>query len=203
VRLELTLFHLDFTNQIVEPSASAGSVAQAALANQGATRHRGLEAGLQVDWATALALPFRVETGLNYTFTDAEFSRDRFLVRAPGDTVNIRGNRLPYAPRHLVSASMEVATPSEGAGLRVDALRVGAQFADNFETAAPSATGRNGRIPAYGMLNLSGWWTVPVGVRVVGSVKNLGNATYIASRRPEGIKPGLPRLVQLGVELGF
>ncbi|MEO6331080.1 MAG: TonB-dependent receptor, partial [Gemmatimonadaceae bacterium] len=39
--LEATAFYLDFTNQIIEPSLSAGSAADVALANQGATRHRG------------------------------------------------------------------------------------------------------------------------------------------------------------------
>jgi Fe(3+) dicitrate transport protein len=202
VRLEATLFHLDFSNQIVEPSASAGSVAQAALANQGRTRHRGVESSVAVEWSRLVGLPVRVESTLHYTFTDARFSGDRFLVRAPGDTVNIRGNRLPYAPRHLVTGSLEVGW-TDRRGVRVDVLRVGGQFADNFETAARSANGRTGLLPAYGVTNLSGWWAPTVPVRVVVAVKNVFDATYVASRRPEGIKPGLPRLVQVGMEVGF
>jgi Fe(3+) dicitrate transport protein len=203
VRLETTAFYLAFTNQIIEPSTSAGTVAQAALANQGATRHRGVEASVLVDWGRVARLPIRVETGLGYTFVEADFSDDRFLERSPGDTVNIRGNRLPYAPRYLLSASLEVAW-DDRLGLRLDGLRVGAQLADNFETRAPSPNGRNGLIPAYGLVNVAGWWTVPGwSLRVVGTVKNLFDDTYIASRRPEGIKPGLPRFIQLGLEVGL
>jgi Fe(3+) dicitrate transport protein len=163
-----------------------------------------VEASAGVDWGIVAELPVRLETAIGYTYTDARFSRDRFLVRAPGDTVNIRGNRLPYAPRHLVNLSVE-AGDGDRAALRLDLLRAGAQFADNFETVAPSPNGRNGLIPAYTVATLSGWWAIPGarGARLVGSVKNLAGATYIASRRPEGIKPGLPRLVQIGIETGF
>ena len=203
IRLEATAFLLDFSNQIVEPSASAGSVAQAALANQGETRHRGFESVVAVDWGVLLGRSVRLETGFGWTAIDATFSADRFLVRAPGDTVNIRGNRLPYAPRHLLSGSVELGAEGRFA-LRLDALRVAAQFADNLETAAPGANGRTGLIPAHFVAGLSGWWRVPgTGLRAVGTLKNLFDRTYIASRRPEGIKPGLPRLLQLGLEAGF
>jgi Fe(3+) dicitrate transport protein len=203
LRFEATGFWLDFSNQIVEPSASAGSAAQAALANQGATRHRGLETAALVDWGAIAGFPLRLETGIAYTFTDAAFANDRFLVRASGDTVNIRGNRLPYAPRHLLSGSLEISR-DERFALRVDVLRVDEHFADNFETVASSANGRTGLIPSYAVASLSGWWAVPgAKLRVLGAVKNVFDNTYIASRRPEGVKPGLPRLVQLGVELAF
>lgn len=197
VLLDVTAFALDFTNQIIAPSLSAGSVADAALANQGATRHRGLEAALELDWRTLAGLPFR--TGVQYTFVDATFSRDRFL-RQGTDTVNVRGNQLPYAPRHLVAMHGELGQRG-GLQLRLDGQLIGAQFADNFETRAGSANGRIGEIPAHALWHLSGSVPVP-GARAVlmVAVKNLTNRTYIASRRPEGIKPGMPRLVTAGVE---
>ncbi|HEX9633817.1 MAG TPA: TonB-dependent receptor [Gemmatimonadales bacterium] len=202
VRFDVTGFWLEFSNQIVEPSLSAGSVAQAALANQGATRHRGVEASLGVDWGAVAGWGFTLRTDVGYTFADARFSRERLLVQA-GDTVDIEGNRLPYAPRHLLTLAGTLGFRN-GLQLRVDGLRASDQFADNFETREGTPNGRNGLIPSYAVWNASATWDLPrTPVSVVASVKNLLGREYISSRRPEGIKPGLPRHIQAGIEWQF
>lgn len=199
--LEATAFYLDFTNQIIEPSLSAGSAADVALANQGATRHRGLEAALSLDIAKAMGQPFGLIARVAATRTAAEFSRDRFLRTPGGDTVNVRGNRLPYAPALTASASITLDHPS-GVLLRLDGLHVGDQFADNFETRAGSANGRVGLIPAHNIFDLSARYRLPLlsDLSLSAAVKNIAGKKYIASRRPEGIKPGLPRTAFVGVE---
>jgi Fe(3+) dicitrate transport protein len=199
--LEATAFYLDFTNQIIEPSLSAGSAADVALANQGATRHRGVEAALSFDVAKAMGQPFGLIARVAATRTAAEFSKDRFLRSPAGDTVNVRGNRLPYAPEMTASASLTFDHPA-GLLLRLDGLHVGEQFADNFETRAGSANGRTGLIPAYRVFDFSAQYRLPVlsGLSLTAAVKNLAGDKYIASRRPEGIKPGLPRTVSAGLE---
>lgn len=200
VHVEATGFLLDFTNQIITPSLSGGSVSQAALANQGATRHRGVEVAVEVDWEVQSGLPFR--TGGQVTLVDAVFSRDRLLQQG-AEVVNVRGNRLPYAP--TVTAAFHATWGRLGSRqLRVDGTYIGAQFADNFETLEGSADGRIGRIPSQTLWHLSG--SLPIaGTRtaLVASVKNLLDRSYIASRRPEGIKPGLPRTVQVGIEMAM
>ncbi len=202
--LEATAFYLDFTNQIIEPSLSAGSASNVALANQGATRHRGIEAALALDIAKALGQPYALTARVAATRTTAEFSADRYLRSAGGDTVNVRGNRLPYSPALTASASLTLDHPS-GMLLRLDGLHVGEQFADNFQTRAGSANGRVGLIPAYRVFDLSARYRLPVltGISVSVTVKNLTAGKYIASRRPEGIKAGLPRTVLAGLDWEF
>ncbi len=202
--LEATAFFLDFSNQIVTPSLSAGSVAQGTFANQGATRHRGMETGVTFDAGKFFGRSYSVSATAGYTFVDARFSDSRRLLNASGDTAGIEGNRLPYAPRHRASGALTLEHPS-GVVLRADGTYVSEQFADNFETLAGSANGRVGLIPAYRVFDVSARSPVP-GIRrltFTASVKNLSGATYIASRRPEGIKPGLPRLVSVGVIWGL
>ena len=199
--LEATAFYLDFTNQIIEPSLSAGSAADVALANQGATRHRGVEAALSLDIAKAMAQPFGLIARAAATRTAAEFSRDRFLRSPTGDTINVRGNRLPYAPEVTVSASLTLDHPS-GFLVRLDGLHVGEQFADNFETRTGSANGRTGLIPAHSVFDLSARYRLPTSadLSLSAALKNVAGSKYIASRRPEGIKPGLPRTLYAGLE---
>lgn len=203
VSAEATAFLLDFSNQIIPPSLSSGSVAQAELANQGETRHTGLESALGVDFGALLWWPFALTTAVKHTYVQAEFSADRLIQNAAGDTVNVRGNRLPYAPENLLVLELGFDHPS-GFNVQLDGVYVDEQFTDNFETVAPLANGRNGQIPAYSVWNLATTYRIPVfGLTVFGTVKNLFDATYVASRRPQGIKPGLPRLLTLGVRMSF
>lgn len=204
ISLEATAFLLDFTNQIIEPSLSAGSAAAAALANQGETRHEGVEIGGSFDVGKWRQHAFTLALEGNYTFSSARFSSDRFIRRG-SDTVNVRGNALPYAPRHRVHAAIAFDHPAAGIRVRVDGMVVGRQFSDNFETLAGSANGRVGVIPAHRVLDASAQFEIPglSGVRVTAAVRNAMDRTYIVSRRPEGIKAGLPRLATLGLSWGF
>ncbi len=198
--LEATAFYLDFANQIIEPSLSAGSVANVKLANQGATQHRGIEAALAFDVAKAMGQPYALTARIAAIRTSAEFSTDRFL-RSGADTVNVRGNKLPYSPEMTASGSLTLDHPA-GILLRLDVLQVGEQFADNFETRASAANGRTGLVPSYRVIDLAARYRLPIpgGLSLSASVKNLAGNKYIASRRPEGIKPGLPRTVFAGLD---
>lgn len=201
--LEATAFLLDFTNQIVAPSLSAGAVADVRLANQGATRHRGAEAAIVLDIGKAMEQPFGLVARVAGTHVNAVFSRDRFMRRG-SDTVNVKGNQLPYAPRLTSSGSLTF-MGAHGIELRTDFTYVGEQFADNFETRSASPTGLVGEIPAYAVWDASGRARLPYleTATVTASVKNLFGASYVASRRPEGIKPGLPRTAFVGLNVTF
>ncbi len=201
--LEATAFLLDFTNQIIEPSLSAGSTTAAALANQGATRHRGVEVGGAMSFGRLAGRAIALTLEGNWTYSHAVFSQARLLEQG-SDTVNVRGNTLPYAPRHRAQAAVTVEHPV-GLRVRLDGSYVGAQFSDNFETRVGSANGRFGEIPAYRVYDVSLQYDLPgiEGARITGAVKNLSDLTYIASRRPEGIRVGLPRLLTLGLSWGF
>ncbi len=204
LQLEVTAFYLAFGNQIIQPSASRGTPEHVRLANQGETQHRGIEAAAAVDIGRLLQHPYSFTASVNYTTVSSRFSHDRFIVRAAGDTVNVKGSRLPYAPRELLNAALTFEHPA-GLMLRVDGSWVGEQFSDLFETRAGSANGRTGLIPGHRVLDLSARYAIPTlgGAAVLASVKNVLGETYIVSRRPEGIKPSVPRLAMVGVSWGY
>jgi Fe(3+) dicitrate transport protein len=202
VVFEATAFLLDFSNQIVAPSLSAGSVAQASLANQGETRHAGVETAAQVDVGAILGRSFTLAAEVKHTFVRSRYSADRWMQNTGGDTVNVRGNHLPYAPEQLLAVGLRFSDP-RGLSLQLDGTRVARQYTDNFETVTPSANGRNGLIPSYAVWDAAASYRLPgMGVALIASVKNVFDRTYIASRRPEGIRPGAPRLFQLGIRVG-
>ncbi len=190
---ELTGFLMDFQNQVIPPAEASGAVASdpanqgKPFVNAGRTLHAGLEASAMFDLADAMRWGFRLPLTLTYTWVPLA------IFAEPG--TKYYNNRLPYAPEHLVSANLGFFHPI-GFSASVTAHYMSEQFADNAMTVQASADGLVGRIEGRFLLDariaytyqMSHW---SVGVFFEG--KNLTDARYIASRRPQGIMPGMFR----------
>jgi Fe(3+) dicitrate transport protein len=197
VQVESTVFRMDYQNQVV-PASVAGGVG-ATLTNGGETLHQGIELGARFDSAAALGTPHNVYTVIAYTFlAEAEFVGRRFSAVPGFSDVSITGNRLPYAPEHLLTAGVGYLAPS-GAEAFLEAVHVSEQFGDDLNTVAPSLDGQRGLIPAHTLWNATLSYQLPrFGSKVFVAVKNLTNELYIVDRS-RGILPGQPRLFQLGL----
>jgi Fe(3+) dicitrate transport protein len=91
-----------------------------------------------------------------------------------------------------------------GTGIRFTYTYVGNQFADELNTITPSNNGRIGEIPAYSLLDATLYHRIPkYNAQFNLSVKNLTDERYMATRRPEGIRVGLPRFITAGFEIKF
>lgn len=142
---QLTLFRMDFDNQIV-PASVAGGVG-ATLTNGGETLHQGAELGLNWDFLRMAGMDQGLTLSAAYTWVGtAEFRGTRFssvtgAALLPGEpaTEDVRGNRVPYAPEHLLTLGLTYDHP---AGFRalVEAVYVGDQFSDDRETKDPPPT---------------------------------------------------------------
>lgn len=196
--MEATGFLMDFSNQIIPVAESAGGVGFGVV-NAGATRHQGIETAIAVDISQLLSSQkWSILYDVNLTYVDAYYSEDRFV-----SDVNINGNRTPYAPEWLLNSSMSVESNS-GFGARLTVNYVGSQFGDELNTVEPSMDGTIGEIPSYLVMD------AVLSYKVAGwnsafnlSVKNITDERYISTRRPQGIRVGLPRLVTAGFEFNF
>lgn len=196
--LEATGFVMNFSNQIIPVSESAGGLGFG-LVNGGATLNRGVETALVMDLSNLFGMSKTSLTyDINATYVKATFSEDRFK----GD-VNINGNRTPYAPEWFINSAITLQTQS-GFGLRLVGNFVASQFGDELNTVEATADGRIGLIPSYkvfdAVLNydVSKWNS-----RFNLSIKNLTDERYIATRRPQGIRVGIPRFITAGYEFRF
>jgi Fe(3+) dicitrate transport protein len=198
---ELTYFYMDFDNQIIPSSQSSGGVGFG-FTNAGRTIHQGFESSISIRNREIFSSQWKTGFDFNTTYVQAYFNNDQFLNQG-GQEVNIRGNRLPFAPVWSVSSALTIESPF-GGGLRVTNTYVGEQFADQLNTIMPSNNGRIGLIESYHLIDLNLYQRVPKWNTVFNlSVKNLSNERYIASRRPEGIRVGLPRFLTVGVDFKF
>mgnify|MGYP005839065993 CR=1 FL=1 len=186
---EATAFHMDFANQIVPQSESGG--VGATVTNAGKTLHQGLEGALGV----ALGAGWRIDANATWVPT-AKYASTKIV-----GGIDRNGNRLPYAPE--LTGNLTLVYQAGGLKTALSAHHVSSQFVDAENTAAESTDGRRGRIPAYTTLDLSAHYTVDKQLSVFGTVRNLLDKQYIASRNPDGIFPGAERNAEIGLRYRF
>lgn len=179
---EVTYFRLDFENQIAANSLSGGG-----LTNAGSTLNQGLE--LAGDYH----LTENVVLGGNYTYLATAEITSNNLGR--------EGNRLSYAPEHLLNLMASYETKVWGTGLGYS--YVSEQFSDFDETVTGSANGLVGIIPSYDLWDVNAWYVINKNAQINLAVKNLTDEKYIASRAPAGINPGMGMNAQASLRISF
>ena len=123
------------------------------------------------------------------------------VVNGAAASGSVAGNRLPYAPKHLLTTALGYAAGALDAQL--EGVHVGDQFSDFANTQAASVNGQAGRIDAYTIWNATlNYQLQPKKTTLFLTVKNLADKTYIVDRT-RGILPGSPRLVQVGLKHVF
>ncbi len=186
---ETTVFQMDFANQIVPKSESGG--VGATVTNAGETMHRGLEAGLGFDIGRGWHL------GANLTYLPTAKYDSTKIVGG----IDRNGNRLPYAPK--LTSNLALSYRTGGLMTSLSAHHMSRQYVDPENTKAESADGRRGEIDAYTTFNLNAHYQVDKKLSVFGTVRNLFDRKYIASRNPDGIFPGAERNFEVGMSYKF
>lgn len=197
---ELTGFILDFKNQIIPVSNSSGNSNASGVVNGGQTLHKGIEAGFQIDFGKLSGLRNSYTFESSITVQNSEYSNDRFIP-VNGTMVNVKGNKLPYSTNLMIWNALGM-NLQNGFGFRVSANYIGSQFTDEINSEIPSANGRTGKISSRYIVDANAYYRIPkTNASLNLSVKNLTDQRYISTRRPEGIRVGLPRLVTAGFEI--
>ncbi|MGQ0703117.1 MAG: TonB-dependent receptor family protein [Gemmatimonadales bacterium] len=211
---EATAFQLDFSNQIVPASVAGGS--GATLTSAGETRHRGLELSTRI--TTGLFNRSVHQGWLRAAWTwlpIARFEGERFAWIGTGNgdvagkvylsqnaagtrqQIRVTGNRLPYAPVHLLTAAAGYEWRNRAAA-QLEAAYAGAQFTDPVNTDVTVPDGQQGPIPGATVWNLSVHYRVSqLRTRFSLAVKNLFDTRYLVDRS-RGLMPGSPRLISMG-----
>jgi Fe(3+) dicitrate transport protein len=200
--LDVTLFRNDFDNQVAVGSIAGGSTPLA----EGETLYEGIEVSAYasrdglggLDWTPYVQVAY---TWLPTADIESPFVRvdNRTVIPGAKD-----GNRLPYAPEHLLTARTGARLPA-GLDFHVELVLVDDQYADfaNTESAAPTGNGQIAEMDSYHIWNVSLNWKVPnYPVTLFATAKNVADDDYIVDRT-RGILTAPPRLVQGGVEVRF
>jgi Fe(3+) dicitrate transport protein len=117
------------------------------------------------------------------------------------EQVSVTGNRLPYAPSALLTASVGY-NVREQFDVRVEGVYTGSQYGDALNTTVLVADGQQGPIDDNVIVNFATSFRLPTGTTLFATVKNVFDRTYVVDRT-RGLYPGMPRLVQAGVSQRF
>ena len=192
---ELTAFFNDYDNLLGADTLSGGGTGTGDLFNGGAVDVYGLEAACGTElWRGArFAVPVRA----SYTYTRGEFRTSfetEFEDWAPAVA---RGDELPYMPEHQIFAEIGLVAPRWGVNLN-------GHYVSEMRTRAGRGVIAEGeRIEDHVAWDLAARYRVGAGVELRLQVRNLFDEVYVASRRPYGLRPGLPRTALVGLAVDF
>jgi Fe(3+) dicitrate transport protein len=166
--------------------------------NAGKATHAGIELYLRHQWqaiSTAHIKPW-------FTISLTNLAKAEFDSNVGEGAANVRGNRIPYAPKWLGDVGLGFESDS-GLGGNLSVHYVSEQFGDARNSITPSADGTRGLIPAYSLINLSMTyqpkaedWEIYI------NVHNLLDHQYI-STRTDGLFAGPPRQALIGLRKNF
>lgn len=215
--VEATAFRLDFESQVVPASVAGG--AGATLTNAGRTLHQGLELDVHGAFSTRGAVvPFVALAATWMPVARFEGARFAYIGTGGADVVgkvyaeqngtatrtvqSVTGNRLPYAPELVGSATLGL-RHRRGADLSVEAVHVSRQFGDPANTRTTVPDGQQGPLSASTLWNATANLPIsPLQVTAFVSVKNAFDALVLVDRS-RGLLPGMGRVVMLGLERSF
>ncbi len=185
-RLDVTLFEMRLDDLVVEGALVGGR--SGTFVNAGRALHQGLEL-----YSTLETGPFLVFA--SYT----NLATAKFLTDAGDSSANVRGNRLPYAPRTLADLTVRYSIlPNLSTELGLN--YVGDQFANASNSAIASADGQTGLIPARTLYRVAVDYALPNSAwSVFLSGQNLADTAYISSR-VDGLFAGPRRQVVAGIK---
>jgi len=198
--LECTAFAMDFENQLIPVSVSSGNTNAAGIINGGKTMHKGIEAGFKLDFSPLLGIKNSIKLESNATFQNAYYNANRFVL-ANGSTINVKGYQVPYSPRVMINSAISY-SPEKGIGFKLATNYISSQFSDELNSISSSANGRSGKIGSRVITDFNLFYELPKRkISAYIAAKNIGNVRYISTRRPEGIRVGLPGLITAGFEI--
>ena len=176
--------------------ASSGGSGDGEVFNGGSTRVLGVEASASLTNGVRPEEGHRFEAGLTYTFTDGRFASSFESEYGAWGTVS-NGDFLPYLSRQQGALRLGWARASWSLDANVGYVEGMRTVAGNEDLSSVFTVGGHTVLDATFRCILGKGFTLELGGR------NLFDAVYIASARPAGVRPGMPRTVTGGFNLSF
>lgn len=195
VVLEATLFHNDIENTLIDFIDT--------FDNSGDSKQTGIELAGRVNFGD-------IYNTTNNFYISGAYTNLWTAEYEDGVDQNINGNRMQYAPEHLLNLDFGY-EHSSGINARIGVQHVSKQFVDDGNTRDEIRDAENperrqgiqGIIPSYTIWNAGINYKVPnSGVTLFASVENLFDKEYLVSRN-EGKLAGRERLFFGGITYDF
>lgn len=189
-------FYSDYENLLGTCTASTGG--GCTIGDQfdgGEVEVLGVEASYGAEFETpwaGVSAPVR----LNYTWTQSEFQTSFSSAFGPWGTVTA-GDELPYIPEHQFSIAAGLQTERWRAGLSANYV------SETRSTAGQGSIASSDSIDERWVVDATAAWRIAPSTEVYLRVDNVFDETYLAARRPAGLRPGQSQTVMVGFRIAL
>ena len=198
LQFESIYFINDYDNLVGTVTASTGGSGQ--IGDQfdgGEVTVQGVELSASSSWTNLGNRGLDLPVSLQYTWTaEAEFNNAFESEFEPWGDVQV-GDELPYIPEHQLRAAAGLENETWGinlAGNYVGKMRTVAGQGAYIETQT---------VDSHVVWDLLARWRFTESLSSYVKVDNLFDETYVAARRPAGVRPGLERTAYVGLSFSL
>ena len=194
LNLQTVLFYTDYKNLLGNDLAATGGNGSGTFYNGGQARTLGVEMFATINTLKLMGKKskFRMPVTVSYTYTNSEFLTSFESSFESWGDIYI-GDELPYVANHQFSSRLS---------FHYEKLEIhlNAKFNSPMRAQAGSEDFSTiEHIPAYFIMDGTIKYHFNQKICFNLNVQNISNTAYVVALRPAGLRPGLPRVIQFGI----
>ena len=192
---ELVVYFNDYKNLLGSDLAASGGSGTLDQFNAGEAHVKGIEFLINYQVLKEES-KFKLPITFGYTLTDTEFVNEFASSDGAWGTIE-KGDEIPYISKHQFNASIAL----EHAKFE---LILGARYSGEFRTVAGQGSIPNeNSVPSNIVVDFGSKYKFNKHFSVTGNINNLFDTTYLVSRVPAGLRPGMPFSASIGLAAQF
>lgn len=194
---QAVLFFNNYKNLLGADLEAAGGGGTNEQFNGGAVQSKGLEFNITYDllYFKSESL-FSLPISLVYSYTDAKFQND-FDSEFEGWGKVSSGDQLPYLAKNQFSIML-------GLVHQKFSVNISGKYMDKMRTVpGKGEILTNEKTDSYFVLDASVNYSLHKNINLFANATNLTNLVYVVARRPAGLRPGMPRTINIGLKANF
>lgn len=191
------IFYNNYSNLLGSDLAAAGGDGTGDLFNGGKVKTKGIEFQLTYDLlATRIQRTINLPISIVYTYTDAKFQND-FESDFGGWGKVSAGDQFPYLANNQLTLILGLEHPQFS-------FNVSGKYLGEMRTLpGQGKIPLNEKIESYLVIDSSANYILHKNISVFANATNITNKIYVASRRPAGLRSGMPRAFNIGLKATF
>lgn len=192
---EIVAYFNDYSNLLGSDLAASGGTGTLDQFNAGEANVRGIELLLNYQILKEDG-KFKLPVSFGYTLTDTEFVNDFASDEGIWGDIE-KGDEIPYISKHQFNASVAL----EHAKFE---LVLAARYNGEFRTiAGKGAIPSEFSVPNNTIVDFASKYKFNKHLSLTGNINNLFDTTYLVSRVPAGLRPGMPFSASVGIAAQF
>ena len=194
---EVVLFVNDYSNLLGTDLAAAGGGGTTEMYNAGEVLTKGLEFQLSYDLLSSDTYSsFRLPLSVVYTYTDSKFQNSFESENDSWGKVTA-GDDFPYLAHNQFTFIVALEHQKFN-------INLSGRYTDEMRTVpGQGVIPDNEKTDAFFVLDASANYAVYKNISLFVNSTNLTNKAYLVSRRPAGLRPGMPRAFMFGIKANF